>query len=255
VFSKKSDEWVKIESPILKRVVRSGGVGRYWAKSTAFVLFPYTVEKNSATLISQNDFQKSYPLAWAYLNTHRKFLESREKNAFKDIQWYRFGRTQNLGLWEQPKLLIPYMVTKLGAYYDFNDNYYFINVTTGGYGITIVESHYNYFYLCGLLNSRLLDFYLKQVSTTFHGGYFAANKQYIEQLPIASRPSGSPEILKLTTLVNHMLSLHQQLAEALTPTEKTLLQRQIETIDTHIDALVYELYGLTDEEIKLIEGK
>src|SRR2546425_8528191 len=35
-----------------------------------------------------------------------------------------------------------------------------------------------------LLNSRLLDFHSKRVSTTFHGGYFAANKQYIEQLPI-----------------------------------------------------------------------
>ena len=35
------------------------------------------------------------------------------------------------------------------------------------------------------MNSRLLDFYLKKVSTNFHGGYFAANKQYIEQLPIS----------------------------------------------------------------------
>jgi hypothetical protein len=71
-------------------------------------------------------------------------LESREKNAFKDAQWYRYGRNQNLGLWEQPKLLIPYMITKLSAYIDFNNHYYFINVTTGGYGITIDESKFSY---------------------------------------------------------------------------------------------------------------
>ena len=38
------------------------------------------------------------------------------------------------------------------------------------------------------------------------------------------------------------------------PTEKTLLQRQIGTNDRQIDALVYELYGLTDEKIRLVEG-
>ena len=41
-----------------------------------------------------------YPMAWAYLNRNRKLLEGREKGKFKDTQWYCFGRTQNLGLWE-----------------------------------------------------------------------------------------------------------------------------------------------------------
>jgi hypothetical protein len=36
--------------------------------------------------------------------------------------------------------------------------------------------------------------------------------------------------------------------------EKTLLSRQVEATDAAIDALVYELYGLTDEEIKIVEG-
>ena len=33
-----------------------------------------------------------------------------------------------------------------------------------------------------------------------------------------------------------------------------MLQRQIDTTDRQIDALVYELYGLTEEEIKIVEG-
>jgi hypothetical protein len=36
--------------------------------------------------------------------------------------------------------------------------------------------------------------------------------------------------------------------------EKTLLSRQIEATDASIDKLVYELYGLTDEEIRIVEG-
>jgi len=39
-------------------------------------------------------------------------------------------------------------------------------------------------YLLGLLNSQLLDYYLKQVSTTMRGGYFRYFTQFIEQLPI-----------------------------------------------------------------------
>ena len=203
--------------------------------------------------------QKSYPLAWAYLERNKKLLESREKDAFKDAQWYRFGRTQNLGMWEQPKLLVPYMIMELSAYPDLADNFYFINVTTGGYGITTNERGGSYLYLCGLLNSRLLDFYLKQISTTFHGGYFAANKQYIEQLPIRtinfSEATDKARHDKMVQLVESMLALHKHKAAAKTQADQELFQRQIEATDREIDALVYELYGLTDEEIKIVDGE
>ena len=51
-----------------------------------------------------------------------------------------------------------------------------------------------------------------------------------------------------------MLALHKQLPEAGTPHEKTALQRHIEATDGQIDALVYELYGLTEEEIGIVEA-
>ena len=51
-----------------------------------------------------------------------------------------------------------------------------------------------------------------------------------------------------------MLALHKQLPLARTPHEQTALQRQIEATDRQIDALVYELYALTGEEIGIVEG-
>ncbi|MCH7838793.1 MAG: hypothetical protein IID38_00950 [Planctomycetes bacterium] len=54
-------------------------------------------------------------------------------------------------------------------------------------------------------------------------------------------------------LVERMLSLHKQLASAKTPTDKTAIQRQIDATDRQIDQLVYELYDLTDEEIRIVE--
>jgi hypothetical protein len=59
---------------------------------------------------------------------------------------------------------------------------------------------------------------------------------------------------RLVTLVEQMLALHAQLAGARTPQERTALGRQIAATDTQIDRLVYDLYGLTEEEIKIVEG-
>ena len=50
-----------------------------------------------------------------------------------------------------------------------------------------------------------------------------------------------------------MLQLHKSLAEAKTPNEKAALGRQIAATDGQIDQLVYELYGLTDDEIRIVE--
>jgi hypothetical protein len=257
VYSKELGDWFKIEKLILKQVIRSGNIGQYWADPTALVLFPYEVKNNSARLFSQIEMKKQFPLAWEYLNKNKKLLEDREKNSFRDAHWYRFGRTQNLGLWEQPKLMIPYMVTSLSAFLDKDKNYYFINVTTGGYGITINEKFGSYAYVCGLLNSRLLNFYFKQVSTNFHGGYFAANKQYIEQLPIRAidfsnlkDKSMHDQIVKF---VDSMLALYNHKIATKTQTEKEMIQRQIDAIGCEIDQIVYNLYGLSEDEKNIIE--
>ena len=50
-----------------------------------------------------------------------------------------------------------------------------------------------------------------------------------------------------------MLDLHKRLASARTAQDKTVIQRQIDAVDNQIDQLVYQLYNLTDEEIKIVE--
>ena len=57
----------------------------------------------------------------------------------------------------------------------------------------------------------------------------------------------------MALMVEQMLALHKQLPETTTPHEKIALQRQIEATDGQIDALVYELYGLTEEEVGIVE--
>ena len=70
--------------------------------------------------------------------------------------------------------------------------------------------------------------------------------------------TSSPDQAKhhqMVSLVNQMLAMNKKLAEAKTPQAKNMLQRQIETTDKQIDQLVYKLYDLTDEEIKIVESE
>ena len=51
-----------------------------------------------------------------------------------------------------------------------------------------------------------------------------------------------------------MLDLHKKLDTAKLPDDRTGIERQIAATDREIDKLVYELYGLTEDEIKIVEG-
>ena len=100
---------------------------------------------------------------------------------------------------------------------------------------------------------------IQQVSTNFRGGYFAANKQFIEQLPIRTINFSDPEDKarhdRMVALVERMPEMNKLLPSARTGQQTTMLQRQIDATDKQIDTLVYELYGLSDEEIAIVEER
>jgi len=67
------------------------------------------------------------------------------------------------------------------------------------------------------------------------------------------RDSSGECYYKAVTLVGRSFGLHRKLTTASIPADKKLYQRQIETTDRQIDALVYELYDLTEQEIAIVE--
>jgi hypothetical protein len=165
-------------------------------------------------------------------------LEEREHGKFAASGWYQLY-PKNLDQWEQPKIMLPYMITRLSAYFDENENY-FVNVTTGGFGVTVDKKHGSGKYITGLLNSSLLDWSLKRISTTFHGGYFAANKQFIERLPIPDSDETQRQIIE--TLVDHLLWLYRQ-PTVVQPDRNYPQDPQIASyFEQTVNALVYELF-------------
>ena len=69
------------------------------------------------------------------------------------------------------------------------------------------------------------------------------------------KPAEKSQHEKIVSLVAQMLELHKSKAGAKTQAEIDVYERQIHAVDEQIDSLVYELYGLTGEEIKIVENK
>lgn len=113
-------------------------------------------------------------------------------------------------------------------------------------------------YLLALLNSKLMTFYLREKLITNAQGYPQILMWQLEQLPIIEIDKENESVThihdKLIQLANQMLESKKQLANAKTESEKEYLEKKCSTIDKQIDKLVYELYDLTEEEIKIVEG-
>jgi hypothetical protein len=112
-------------------------------------------------------------------------------------------------------------------------------------------------YLLGVLNSRLAWELLKLMCSCLgdvnKGGRLELRQQYLARFPIPEK-CNSARHDSLVSLVEQMLDLHKKQAAAKTPAEQTALARQIAATDAQIDRLVYELYGLTEEEVKIVES-
>lgn len=116
---------------------------------------------------------------------------------------------------------------------------------------------YSLFYILGICASRLLSFFHFNNSPKANKGIFPKILvKDVRSLPIKAIDFTNPKEVeqhdRMVSLVERMIELHKR--EPFTPQEADHLQRQIIATDAAIDKLVYELYGLTEEEISIVEG-
>jgi len=122
------------------------------------------------------------------------------------------------------------------------------------------NSEYSLEYILGILNSKLITFYhrkryLDEFKMRFQKILIKDCKRFPIHIINFSDPADKTRHDRMVELVERMLGLHKQLASAKTSDDETRLQRQIDATDQQIDRLVYELYGLTDRDIQIVEDK
>jgi hypothetical protein len=110
--------------------------------------------------------------------------------------------------------------------------------------------------LAAILNSTLGRFIITHTCPHGERGYQLA-PEHIGKFPVCTpdfdNPSDTARHDRIVALVTQISGLHKQLSVAGKDQERRLVQQEIDAMDVKIDALVYELYGLTEEEIQVIE--
>jgi len=113
-------------------------------------------------------------------------------------------------------------------------------------------------YILGLLNSRLMNYYYITFLKSTKKIFSEIQARQLAQLPIRpidfSDPADRDRHDKMAALVTRMLELHTQHRTAASESTRTRLEREIHITDEKIDARVYELYGLSEQEIGIVEG-
>jgi type I restriction-modification system DNA methylase subunit len=181
-FSEQLQREVKLERKSIAPFLQGQDIRRYALQHCSkVVVLPYQIKAGRAKLIAETQLRKEFPLTYDYLRQNKKLLEDREEGRMRGGDWYAFVYPKNLELMLSPKILVPDIANFSSFAFDEAGEFAF----TSGYGITLkADAKESPPFLLGLLNSRLLDYYLKQVSTTLRGGYFRYFTQFIEQLPV-----------------------------------------------------------------------
>jgi len=256
VYSGELGKRFEIESELVSLFLKGREIKKYRINySKQVVIVPYILDNGKAIFVTEAKMKSLFPKAFEYFLENKEYLLSRENGKMNNSNWYAYIYPKNIELMKSPKILVPDIADRASFAMDELGEYSF----TSGYGIickkTVKESSK---YILGLLNSKVLNFYLRSISTQLRGGFFRYFTQFIEQLPIRlinfDIKSDRDHHAHLVALVEQMMALHNRLKTVNSPNEKKVIQKQIDVTDRQIDQLVYQLYELTDDEIAIVEN-
>lgn len=311
ILDKETVQKERLESEILLPVVRGRNISRFLVSNdTDYVIYPYTLIEGETQLLDEKTLSDKFPKAYAYLLKHKVELGKRKdsrKLLSETGDWYKLIRKGKLDLFNSSKILTPGISKENRFAIDHNGCTYLC----GGAGVFgMLQEKFDNYYLVGLLNSKVIQFFLHSISTKKQGGYYSYLNSFLEQIPISNSynddirlSSINNENLRLS-LNTQIIQFHKFLKNAIsyenistkleswheldfsefikelnkaikkaggTPLTKKDefewlelfednkkkaqdLQTQITQTEKTIDTMVYDLYGLTQEEREIVEN-
>ncbi len=219
-----------LEKNYLKPCIRGGQLNRYYCPPTTNEYVLYITGEFDPKIGKNID---------RYLSANKAMLirKSVEKKGGAR-QWNVLFRARYEGLFKKPKILIRQTADRIIAAPDTEVGYYCINSVH----VALLKEEFipQLNFLVGLLNSSLLNFFYREISQ--EGGRVLAEvkPQRIRSLPISDVSFEKQKPVE--RLVERILSTKQSDVEA-----------DVSALEREIDELVYVLYGLTKEEIEIVE--
>jgi hypothetical protein len=195
-----------------------------------------------------------------YLSQNKEGLTPKPKD-FKGENWkgrkggtYKWYEIQDavdyFKEFEKPKIVYAEISTRGNFTLDYSNA--FIDMTA--FSISGDDK-----YLLAILNSKLCTFFFSKISSEIRGGYFRWKRQYVENIPIKkidlknkTEKSLHDEIINNVDL---LFSLYEGISNSNLETKTNQLKGKIEHYENRIEEIIYQLYELTPDEIKIIEEK
>jgi hypothetical protein len=251
VIDEKTKNQLIFEDPKSLELIRPFAIGRDVKRyqpieNQQYLIFiPKGWTNTKTTKNAWNWFSAEYPAIAAYL---LPFEEKAKKRWDQGDYWWELRACNYYDEFEVEKIIYPNICKQ--PEFTMDQEGFFANQKC--YIIPINDK-----YLLGILNSKIMMFYFSTTMPKLRGDFFEPGYEFMKDFPIHfSDPSIAHDQKKkenIMSLVGRMLELFTQNPQ--TPYEQELLQREIDATDAQIDRLVYDLYGLTEEEIKIVEGE
>jgi len=257
VFSKQLNKNVKLENELLVPFLYGEDIKRYTTPVTKILLlFPYKIVNDNHSLIPLLEMEKKYPLTYKYLNSVKDVLFKR-KITMNSKDFLKYSAPRSLNCYINSKIMIPDMLVKNRISHDEKGEFF--------HGPAIHSVIFNekigkcsIFYYLAILNSKLFWYFISNTSTALRGNAYRLTPEYLIpfcfpecNMNISTQKKQHDEIV---ALVDVMLDLNKKIQTA-KGNAKDQIQREITKTDNAIDNIVYKLYGITEEEKKIIEYK
>jgi len=231
-----------------------------WCEPAARVLYPY--RRGSAgqpLLMPEGELASRYPEAHAYLTEHKDELRRRmdsRKHYAAGNEWYRHLRPGSFDYIEPAKLIVKGIAVRATVGL-LREGTVFNGANCPAVILEDEVASYRDYFL-GLLNSTVVSFHLRSVCPPKLGGYSRLNARSVAATPVPDlhyvlEGKGMSTVDAVSALAGELTSLRSQAEVASVPAERTRLEREASGRRRRLNELVYDLYGLTDDEIALVE--
>jgi len=190
-----------------------------------------------------------------YLRSNSKKLRSRAAFQRGNCEWWKYTWPLHKSLYSRPKIICSY----LSAYNRFalDQSKRFIGLTDTVVMFKKNDTKENLLYFLGLLNSHALDFRFKAIAKLKSGGIYEYFWNSLSKLSVRRINFKSPRDKaahdEIVNLVRRMVMLMPKYEGSKSAKERERLETMIASVDQQINVLVYDLYGLTKDEIALVE--
>ena len=242
-----------IEKELIKPFVRGNDIRKYhiFFKNEYLITIPsgWTELFSSGFSNKWEWFKKKFPNIAEHLS---QYSVEAKKRCDQGQYWWELRPCVYYEEFSKPKIIFPDIAKESRMAFDHSGIYV---------GNTAYVIPKNDFYLLGILNSKLIFCYFKRHATVLgdpdKGGRLRWIYQDVIKIPIRiidfNKSKDEDVSNKIIDHVKKIIHLNEEKAILPTSFQKDKIDQEIKNIDENIDELVYELYGITKEEIKIIE--